>query len=216
MSGIPQSSWDPGSIWGRQGARCWRCPSPRGCPEPHPGLCRAPLYTKQAATLPCVTARRRGWGHGCAGSERPGDRVQPGHRTGACAAARCQPPASPAHLCHLPRPQGPKRKGQWGHREWDGAEPGGQWGSAVPAALLGCCPGWVSQEWGQKCSGGPINSPAPWIRQPPVWPGGMRLERHMCLQHSLLAVPVASQPLFCPGITQDGGQFLSPVAPFSC
>lgn len=30
-----------------------------GCLEPHPGLCRAPFYAKQAATLPCVTAQRR-------------------------------------------------------------------------------------------------------------------------------------------------------------
>lgn len=161
MSGSPWSSWDPGSVWGRRGARCWHTPHPRGCPEPHPGLCLAPLHAEQAAILPCVTARRGGCGHGCAGSERPGDRVQPRHRTGACAAARRQPPAPPAHICHLPRPQGSKREGQCGHREWDGAEPGGQWGSAVHAALLPLLPWLGSPAVGAGVLWGSHNLPSP-------------------------------------------------------
>ncbi|XP_051657677.1 uncharacterized protein LOC127477406 isoform X1 [Manacus candei] len=89
---------------------CWHCPRPRGLPEPHPGLCLAPLHAEQAAILPCVTARRGGCGDGCAGSERPGDGVQPGHRARARAATRRQPLAPPAHLCHLPRPRGSERE----------------------------------------------------------------------------------------------------------
>lgn len=94
-----------------------------------------------------------------------------------------------------------------------------QVGSGDPQSLQPCClccPGWAAQQWGQECFGGLITSPAPWIRQHPMWLGGMRLERQTCLQHSLLAVPMASQHLFCAGITQDGRQFLSPAAPFSC
>lgn len=62
---------------------------------------------------------------------------------------------------------------------------------------------------------GLITSPAPQLWQCPTQPGGMRLEGQTwcpCHQLSLLAVLMAGQPLLRAGITQDGGQCLSPAA----
>lgn len=85
----------------------------------------------------------------------------------------------------------------------------------LPTALLACCPGWVAQEWGQKCSGGLITPPAPWIRQCPVGPGGMRLERQT---YSALTPGCAHDwptPFLC-WDHSGGGTVPKPAAPFSC
>lgn len=178
-----------GSPWSTLGPRlcpgqargqgwCWHRPRPRGRPEPHPGLCPAPLHAEQAAILPCVTTWRGGRRDGCAGSERPGDRVQPGHRAGAREAARRQPPAPPAHLCHLPRPQGSEREGQCGRRArgWFPSQEGKGNSRSQQLCRLsaGFVPSWVVWQWGQECSGGVMRPSHPTVMavpDPAGWDG---------------------------------------------
>lgn len=98
---VHAGSWlCPGQVRGQ--GWCWHCPRPHRRPEPHPGLCLAPLHAKQVTILLCVTTRHRDCRDVCAGSECPSDGLQPRNRAGAGEAARCQPPAPPAHLCYLP------------------------------------------------------------------------------------------------------------------